>query len=95
MINVDFQIAGKSISSYAGLASNKRIFTIYNSNIDSYNINVHLYSGNIADLTTTLYGPFASLSYTGGSPLKVPNVSSSHASMTYTGAANSYYYLVL
>ena len=48
MINVDFQVANVSIGSYAGLASSQRIFIIYNTNVDSYNINVNLYQGNIS-----------------------------------------------
>jgi len=95
LINVDFQVSGATISSFVGIASKKRIFTLYHTNINSYNINVNVYAGDMADLTTTLYGPFASLSFVGGSAQQVPKVSNNAASMTYTGAANSYYYLVV
>jgi hypothetical protein len=95
MVNVDVQVGGNAINSFVGLASKKRIFTLFHSNINSYNINVNVFAGSISDLTTTLYGPFASLSFVGGNPLIVPNVSTASAAMTYTGAANSYYYLVL
>lgn len=95
MITVDFKTADKVLGSYAALASSKRIFTLYNTNIDSFAINVNLYSGNIADLTTTIYGPFSSISYSGGNPVKVPSIGSSSASLLYTGAANSYYYITM
>ena len=64
---IDIQQNGVSLGNYAGVASLNRFFVIYHGASETTTITTTVGSGgSISDLTTTLYGPFSSLTYNGG-----------------------------
>ena len=92
---IEFQINNISVGKYVGVASNGKMMTMYHHTAGSYAINIFLSAGAISNLNMTLYGPFTSLSYTGGSSQAINTVSSSQAALTYSSKSGSYYYLVV
>lgn len=61
-----------------------------------YFITMSLSSSTVSDLGATLYGPFTTPTYSGGSIVGTYNTKTSYEkSISYKSSGNSYYYLIL
>lgn len=92
----EFKVDNTSVGKYAGIASNQRVFIIYSSTMGDYSISLSLSADRIADLPATLYGPFPTLTYTGGSSVGTISTQSSYDKViSYSSSGSAYYYLVI
>lgn len=91
-VTVNNQIIKKSY----GVASYGRIFAIYYGSSGSYTASLGIGSGSLSDIAFDVYGPFNSLTVSGGTAvgLKV-NQGSYNALIFYQVAGPSYYYIVV
>ena len=84
------------MGNFAGVASNSRLFFIYNHNAGSKTIKTSVGSGSISELPATLYGPFTELTYNGGAPQAIPQgITANKGELKFNAAQESYYYLEL
>lgn len=95
MFTVEFKVDNSSVGKFAGLASPNRVFTIYSASLGTYRISLSLSTPTISSLTASLYGPFPTLSYTGGNLIAATAVTTYDSRITYSSNGNAYYYLVI
>jgi hypothetical protein len=82
-----------SLGSFVGVASQNRLFVLYHKNGGGRTINVNVYNQDVGQLSLTLYGPFPTVSFTGGSGRTIPKVANDQATLNYTADANTFYYI--
>jgi hypothetical protein len=88
MFNIQFTANNVSSGPFIGIASQGHVFTLYYGQQGSYTATAGLSSGAIGDLNFAMYGPFSSLSYTGGTPLPTTSLDAQDVQISYQTAGN-------
>lgn len=90
---IDLQVNGTSKGKYVSVASANKVLVLYHRSAGDKDIEIDLPSG-ITGLSATLYGPFTSPTYTGGSAQGLAvDTTRNIASLAYNTGSGTYYYL--
>ena len=95
VFQIRFAVNNNTLGNFYGIASYGRVFAVYYGSAAFYTAQLSMSSGSLNDIKFALYGPFNSLTVSGGNPTLPISVGLMQSSISFWASSNSYYYIVV